>query len=100
MLDVLPLEVPVLRADGGATANRFLMQLQTDLIGCPVEVARTPTQRRWGGRARWARGRHLGGPGGAASHVHRGARYEPRMAQDEVAQRRADWQDAVRRVLV
>ena len=55
----------------------------------------TPTQRRWG-RATAGRGRHLGGPGGLASHVHRGARYEPRMAQDEVAQRRADWQDAVR----
>jgi glycerol kinase len=39
VLDVLPLEVEVLRADGGATANRFLMQLQADLIGSPVEVA-------------------------------------------------------------
>ena len=39
MLDVLPLEVDVLRADGGATANRFLMQFQADLIGSPVEVA-------------------------------------------------------------
>ena len=29
----------VLRADGGAAANGFLMQLQADLLGCPVEVA-------------------------------------------------------------
>ncbi len=29
----------MLRADGGATANRFLMQFQADLIGSPVEVA-------------------------------------------------------------
>ena len=29
----------MLRADGGATANGFLMQLQADLLGCPVEVA-------------------------------------------------------------
>ena len=31
VLDVLPLEVGVLRADGGASANRFLMQFQADL---------------------------------------------------------------------
>ena len=28
-----------LRADGGAAANPFLMQLQADLIGCPVDCA-------------------------------------------------------------
>ena len=39
VLDVLPLDVDVLRADGGASANRFLMQFQADLSGCPVEVA-------------------------------------------------------------
>ena len=31
--------VGVLRADGGASANGFLMQFQADLLGCPVEVA-------------------------------------------------------------
>ena len=35
----LPGGVEVLRADGGATANGFLMQFQADLLGCPVEVA-------------------------------------------------------------
>ena len=39
MLDVLPGGVDVLRADGGASANGFLMQFQADLLGCPVEVA-------------------------------------------------------------
>ena len=29
----------VLRADGGGTANRFLMQFQSDILGIPVEVA-------------------------------------------------------------
>ena len=29
----------MLRADGGASANGFLMQFQADLLGCPVEVA-------------------------------------------------------------
>jgi len=31
--------IDVLRADGGGTANRFLMQFQSDLLGIPVEVA-------------------------------------------------------------
>jgi glycerol kinase len=28
-----------LKSDGGASGNRFLMQLQADLIGCPVEAS-------------------------------------------------------------
>ena len=101
VLDVLPLEVPVLRADGGATANGFLMQLQADLIGSPVEVAADADATALGAAGlaglavgTWSSREEL------ASHVHRGARYEPRMARDEVTRRRADWQDAVRRVLV
>ena len=39
VLEVLPGGVDVLRADGGASANGFLMQFQADLLGCPVEVA-------------------------------------------------------------
>ena len=32
------LEITLLRADGGGSANPFLMQFQADLIGMPVEV--------------------------------------------------------------
>ncbi len=39
VLAVLPEQPDVLRVDGGATANRFLMQHQSDLLGIPVEVA-------------------------------------------------------------
>src|SRR5262249_33126593 len=39
VLDAFPGELEVLRADGGATANTFLMQFQSDLLRCPVEVA-------------------------------------------------------------
>ena len=31
------LEVPVLRVDGGASANDWLMQFQADVLGVPVE---------------------------------------------------------------
>ena len=37
MLADSSLELPVLRVDGGATANRWLMQFQADLLGVPVE---------------------------------------------------------------
>ncbi len=37
VMDSSALEVPVLRVDGGAAANDFLMQFQADLLGVPVE---------------------------------------------------------------
>ena len=101
VLDVLPLEVGVLRADGGATANRFLMQLQADLIGCPVETAADAETTAIGAAA--LAGLAVGtwsGPEEVAGLIRRGEWYEPRMSPDEVAQRRADWRDAVRRVLL
>ena len=39
VVDALPERPAVLRVDGGATANAFLMQFQADLLGLPVEVA-------------------------------------------------------------
>ena len=39
VLDAMEIELDVLRADGGAAANGFLMQLQADLARVPVEVA-------------------------------------------------------------
>ncbi|MBQ9392827.1 MAG: glycerol kinase GlpK, partial [Oscillospiraceae bacterium] len=35
-------DVPVIRADGGMTANGFLMQFQADIAGVPVEVPSQP----------------------------------------------------------
>jgi len=39
MRDEGGVHVPVLRVDGGGTANSFLMQFQSDLLGIPLEVA-------------------------------------------------------------
>jgi glycerol kinase len=33
------LQIPVLRVDGGATSNDFLMQYQADILGVPVQLA-------------------------------------------------------------
>ncbi|MES2209221.1 MAG: glycerol kinase GlpK [Chloroflexota bacterium] len=92
-----PLEV--LRADGGASANDGLMQLQADLLGVPVErpvVAETTALGAaclaglalgyWAGlddlRANWALER----------------RFEPSMGTVDRAQRRRRWARAVERV--
>ncbi len=101
VLEVLPLEVEVLRADGGATANCFLMQFQADLIGSPVEVAADADATAMG--AAMLAGLAVGtwsGQEEVAALIRRGERFEPRIGRDEAAQRRAEWQYAVRRVLL
>jgi glycerol kinase len=86
-----------LRADGGATANGWLMQFQADLLGVPVvvpEVSETTvlgaaylagvTAGLWteaDTRAMWTEAR----------------RYEPRMGADERASLLADWRRALDR---
>ena len=56
VVDALPSRPAVLRADGGATANGFLMQHQADLLGIPVEVAAEPETTALGAAALAARG--------------------------------------------
>jgi glycerol kinase len=100
VLDALPLEVGVLRADGGASTNGFLMQLQADLVGCPVEVAADADATGLGAAA--LAGLAVGtwsGTDEVASLVRRGARFEPRLPADEVAKLRTGWRDAVQRAL-
>src|SRR6185436_16091919 len=97
VLDALPLEVGVLRADGGATANGFLMQLQADLAGCPVEVAADADATALGVSA--LAGLAVGtwsGPDEVAALIRRGAGYEPRMSSDDVEHMRGQWREALR----
>jgi glycerol kinase len=87
-----------LRADGGATANRWLMQFQADVLGVPVllpEIAETTAL----GAA------YLAGVGvglWSVNDVRAGwrerARFEPRMGADERAGLLAGWADALARV--
>ena len=101
MLDVLPGGVDVLRADGGATANGFLMQFQADLLGCPVEVAAEQETTALGAAA--LAGRAVGlWPDDAAirARLRRGAVYEPVGDRDEIAAKRAEWRVALDRALL
>jgi glycerol kinase len=96
VLDAMPVELELLRADGGATANSFMMQLQADLVGIPVEVAAEQEQTGLGAAvlAGLAVGIWSEPPPTSA-----GARYEPRLPRDEAERLHAGWRDALRRAL-
>jgi glycerol kinase len=98
VLDAFPGEVAVLRADGGATANAFLMQFQSDLLGCPVQVAADAEATALGAAALAGLGTGAWeGPDDVRARIRRGARYEPAMSRDEAAARRGEWSRAVER---
>jgi glycerol kinase len=100
VLDVLPLEVSVLRADGGATGNRFLMQLQSDLTGTRVEVSAEHEATALGAAA--LAGIGVGGWDSAAevaALVRHGDVYEPQMDRSTLDAERAGWHRALERAL-
>ncbi len=84
-----------LRADGGATANAWLMQFQADILGVPVVLAESVETTALGAA-------YLAGVGvgertisdiAAARNERR--RYEPRMSTDERSRLLAAWHDAL-----
>ena len=88
VVDALPTPPEVLRADGGATANGFLMQLQADLLGVPVEVAAERETTALGAAALAA---------GRGARVAVGATFEPEIGPDERGSLRAAWGSALNR---
>ena len=101
VLDGLPGGVEVLRADGGASANGFLMQFQADLLGCPVEVAAEQETTALGAAA--LAGRAIGlwpDDDAIRARLRPGAVYEPAADRaTRVAARRAEWRSALDRAL-
>ncbi|MEA2661158.1 MAG: glycerol kinase [Chloroflexota bacterium] len=90
--------IEILRADGGGTANAFLMQLQADLLGVPVEVAAVRETTALGaallaglGVGLWKTTAEL------AARREVAARYTPAMSADERDLRYAGWLRAVER---
>jgi glycerol kinase len=88
VVDALPERPALLRADGGAAANRFLMQFPADLLGLPVEVAAERETTALGAASLAA---------GRGARVAVGAVYEPRLSGDEAAVHRAAWGTALNR---
>jgi glycerol kinase len=86
-----------LRADGGASANDWLMQFQADILGVPVllpEIAETTAlgaaYLAGVGIGRWTLSE-------VGSSWRERRRYEPRMREDERASLLAGWADALAR---
>jgi glycerol kinase len=86
-----------LRADGGATVNRWLMQFQADVLGVPVVLPEVTETTALGAA-------YLAGVGVGAWTLQDVAgswrvkhRFEPRMGAEERAERLGGWRDALRR---
>jgi glycerol kinase len=79
--------IELLRADGGMTRNRWLMQFQADVLGIPVETAAEPEQTAIGA-ALLALGERRPSPAGSL--------LEPLARVDASYEA---WHDAVRRLL-
>jgi glycerol kinase len=86
-----------LRADGGAVVNRWLMQFQADVLGCPVVVPEVAETTALGaaylagvGAGRWT-------PADVQSMWREAARYEPRMDASERERLLSEWRRAVDR---
>jgi len=88
----------ILRADGGAAANAWLMQFQADLLGVPVEVAAEAEMTAFGAAGLaglavgvWADADEL------AAVWRRSARYEPSLPEAQAAELVDAWREAVGR---
>jgi glycerol kinase len=86
-----------LRADGGATANAWLMQFQADVLGVPVVVPEIAETTALGAAALAAVGIDALTLDAAQRSWRERARYEPRMSTDERASLLADWHAALER---
>ncbi len=87
-----------LRADGGQTASRFLMQFQADILDRPVEVSEVSETTALGAAFLAGRGAGLWRSEAEIARLWRaGERYEPEMAAGERARLVAGWYDAVER---
>jgi glycerol kinase len=101
VVDAFPSRLDVLRADGGASANGFLMQFQADLLGCRVEVAAEHETTALG--AAVLAGRAIGlwpDDDAIRARLRSGAVYEPAGDAAELDRLRVEWQLAVRRALL
>jgi len=87
----------VLKADGGAVSNRWLMQFQADLLGAPVVIPEIPETTALGAA-------YLAGVGAGtwdldeiSSMWRPSETFEPRMSTDRAESLLADWHRALER---
>ena len=86
-----------LRADGGATANRWLMQFQADVLGVPVVLPRILKTTALGAAYLAGVGVGLWSVADVRDSWREQARYEPRMEQAQRNELLAGWRQALAR---
>ena len=86
-----------LRADGGASANRWLMQFQADILGAPVMLGESTETTALGAAYLAGVGVGMWTVSDVRDSWREGARYEPRMGEDERAGLLVGWADALAR---
>jgi glycerol kinase len=87
----------LLRADGGATVNRWLMQFQADVLGAPVSVPEIAETTALGAAYLAGIATGLWTTEQVGQMWREAARYEPAMAEAQRQGLLADWQRAVER---
>jgi glycerol kinase len=101
VLDVRPGEIDVLRADGGASDNAFLMQFQADVLGCRIDVAAERETTALGAAALAGLAAGVWPNREAVRELLRpAASYEPAADDGERARRRDEWRLALSRALL
>jgi glycerol kinase len=86
-----------LRADGGASANGWLMQFQADVLGAPVVLGESTETTALGAAYLAGVGVGLWTVADVRDSWRERKRYEPRMGDDERAGLLAGWADAIDR---
>ena len=87
----------VLKADGGAVANRWLMQFQADVLGAPVVVPEIAETTALGAAYLAGIATGLWTRKQVGEMWREAARYEPKMGADERESLLADWRRALER---
>jgi glycerol kinase len=92
------LRIPLLRVDGGGTANDFLMQFQADILGVPIQVAEIAETTALG--AAYLAGLAVGfwrDTDDIAKQCRAAKAFEPKMSTDQRETLYASWKRAVER---
>ena len=92
------IDIPTFKADGGAAANRWMMQFQADILGTPVEVPETLETTALG--AAYLAGLAVGFWEDREELKNRWRlrrRYEPQMGEEERERLYGRWKEAVDR---
>jgi glycerol kinase len=97
MQEVAGATLSELRADGGASANGWLMQFQADVLGAPVVLGESTETTALGAAYLAGVGVGMWTVADVRASWREGARYEPRMGEDERATLLAGWADALAR---